>query len=151
MAPPRRRGGREPAHPAAVALLVVGGLLALAAAGSMGWGWWTRHGRAPQSVFAPASDPQQITVEVLNGESGGGSVGEIAADLREAGFSVVRTGRADRRDYHGLLVIARLEPPDGWVRAERVAASLGTPRIVLQRPPRGDTDVTVIVGAPASR
>lgn len=147
----RRRGGRERAHPAAIALLAVAGFLALTAAGSIGVGWWMRRGHTAQTVAAPVSDPQQITVEVLAGESGSGSAGETAADLREAGFTVVRTGRADRRDYRGLLVIARLEAPDGWVRARRVAASLGTPRVIVQRQDQPGADVTVIVGAPAAR
>ena len=147
----RRRVVRPPVHPLAVVLLVLGGLLVLAAACSIGWGWWMRHGRPGQSVSTPASNPPPITVEVLNGEPGGGSAGEIAADLREAGFTVVRTGRADRRDYRGLLVVARGELADARVRAARVAASLGTPRVIVQRREHADTDVTVIVGAPATR
>ncbi len=147
----RRRGARESAHPAAFAILIVGGLLVLTAAGSIGVGWWMRRDHAGPAPVTRPDTPGEITVEVLGGEPGAGSAGEMAAELREAGFTVVRTGRADRRDYHGLLVVARIEPPEGLARARRVAASLGTPRVIVQRQDRPSADVTVIVGAPASR
>lgn len=149
---PRKRGAaREDsvvARAAVSAALVLASVATLFAAGSIALGILDKRAeRAARRDALPAS--LDLRVEVLNGEGREGSASEIAAQLREAGFNVLRTGSADHADYRGLIVLARTESARSGARA--VGECLGTDLVVLQRQTDPVADVTVIVGAPGRR
>jgi hypothetical protein len=122
-----------------LAIFALGGALV-----SVGIGVLDRREHAVRT--AGMATAAEIRVEVLNGEGREGSAADIAADLRMAGYNVVRTAAADRTDYHGLLVLARTAGPVAMVRAQTVGDCLHTSAVLLQRQDAPTADVTVIVG-----
>lgn len=127
---------------AVLALVAVGALVV--ALLSIVWGAF--EGRTGRHAAGGRSRPGAVRVEVLNGEGRPGDAEDLAADLREAGFQVVRVANADRSDYRGLTVLARTPAPDAMAKAHAVAAALSVRTVLLERQEEPAADVTVLVG-----
>lgn len=65
---------------------------------------------------------QAIRLAVLNGNGIGGSAGSAADRLSASGFSIVRVGDAERKDFASTVIIVR---PGDVSRAQAVVDSLG--------------------------
>ncbi len=82
-------------------------------------------------------------LEVLNGNGISGSAAAAAQALEGAGYSIVRVGDADRKDFPSTVIIVR---PGDFERAEVIVQSLGYG--VIESGTLADgVDAVVIVGA----
>lgn len=84
-----------------------------------------------------------ITVEVLNGSGIRGIAALVSSMLSAEGFTVVRSGNADRFDYPVSMVISRVSLVDG---AREVAALIPGADMRKEEIPGSDIMVTVIIG-----
>lgn len=86
-----------------------------------------------------------VRLEVLNGNGEPGAAREVAEQLANMGFTVVRVGNADRFDYEVSEVITRPGAPQEAVQS--VAEALNVTRIVAgAEGESSDVDIKVIVG-----
>lgn len=96
----------------------------------------------PSSV--PGDRGTRIRVEVLNGMGESGVARRVASRLRDMGFDVVYFGNADHFDHDSTRVILRSDDQSG---VQRLADSMGVPRVQARPDPQLYLDGTVILGA----
>jgi hypothetical protein len=94
---------------------------------------------SPTSTAAP--NPEDLTVQVLNGNGVSGAAGVVADELKTLGYSVSQVGDAEEFTYAQTVIVAPT-PAVG----ELIAAGLGYGVFETGLPPDG-IDAVVIVGA----
>lgn len=110
--------------------------------------YWVADREAVEEVVRMLNEgylvvPLEVRVEVLNGCGVPGAASRIAALLEQENFVVVRTGNADRFDYHRTEVVALEAVTD---KARAVSLYLSGSSLVHRPEPGSDADVQVIVG-----
>ncbi len=108
----------------------------------------------PQVSLGPLGDRDKLQqeaarVEVQNGTQVAGLATKMAAELRTAGYNVVRFGNADRADYPQTVIIYYTEKKYALASVKaylKVADGL----VAHQTPPAGtDVDIRIILGSNA--
>jgi len=90
--------------------------------------------------------PQEIRVQVLNGNGVPGIGQEVAAQLVGEGFRVILSGNARRLNYRKTLVIAYDNSAEGIALAERARDLLGVGEVQVSAQHQGIVDLTIVVG-----
>jgi LCP family protein required for cell wall assembly len=94
----------------------------------------------------------RVRVEVLNGSGSERDVARVVAHLRRLGYTVVRTGMADRQTHERTQLISYSTDRLTVGRMTRAVSELaGQPRVITRRPPAEPVDFTIVVGADARR
>lgn len=96
----------------------------------------------PYALLASGVRPR---VEILNGAGGIGITPSAAALLVRAGFQVVLTGIKPSFDQEETQVLYYVE--EHRVSAERIAATLGIGKVLINRKPVQVADITIVLGA----
>ena len=112
-----------------------------------GFYWLADTERFP-ALFEPNLDqpdlPQgEVPIEILNGSGASGLATELAQQLQDAGFIVVRTGNADHFDYVDTRVISRIENMDA---AKDLAILIPNAQMLKEEQANSDVYVTIIIG-----
>lgn len=89
----------------------------------------------------PATRPQDVKVQVLNGTSRGGLAGQVARDLQAAGFNVVKVDNANEQAAHTVIRYSSIREP----HARAVAAAI--PRATLEVDPTMGTALELVLGS----
>lgn len=90
--------------------------------------------------------PQEIRVQVLNG-NGVPGIGQDVADLLVGeGFRVILSGNARRLNYQKTLVVAYDSSEEGVALAERARELLGVGEVQVSAQQQGIVDLTIVVG-----
>jgi hypothetical protein len=90
--------------------------------------------------------PQEIRVQVLNGNGVPGIGQEVASQLVGEGFRVILSGNARRLNYRKTLVIAYDNSAEGVALAERARDLLGVGEVQVSAQQQGIVDLTIVVG-----
>jgi len=86
-----------------------------------------------------------VRIEVLNGNGEAGAASEVARQLSDMGYTVVRVGNAESFDYEQSEIISSANTPEEVVEA--VAAALNVTRILpASDGESSDVDLRVILG-----
>lgn len=86
-------------------------------------------------------------IEVQNGTQTGALASKTAADLRAAGYNVVRYGNADRFDYQKTVIIYYTEKRYSLASLKEYL-QIGDEQVTRKDPPPGnDVDILVILGS----
>ena len=90
--------------------------------------------------------PQEIRIQVLNGNGVPGIGQEVADQLVGEGFRVILSGNARRLNYRKTLVIAYDNSEEGIALAERARDLLGVGEVQVSAQQQGIVDLTIVVG-----
>jgi len=106
--------------------------------------------RTKPAASVPLGNPDQLAqeaarIEVQNGTTTTGLASQVAADLRSAGYNVVRFGNADRFDYAQTVLIVYNEKRY-TLDSLKAQLHLTDAQVSRQSLPNSDIDMRVILG-----
>lgn len=90
--------------------------------------------------------PEQIEVQVLNGNGRPGVGEEVAERLIGHGFRVVLSSNAPNFDYEKTLIITYEDSEEGDAIAEEAKRLIGLGRVQVSAQSQGIVDLTIVVG-----
>ena len=90
--------------------------------------------------------PQEVRVQLLNGNGVPGLGREVADLLVGKGFRVILGGNAQRLNYRRTLVIAYDSSDEAIATAERARELLGVGEVQVSAQQQGIVDLTIVVG-----
>ena len=99
-----------------------------------------------ETIGVDQKRPQEIRVQVLNGNGVPGIGQEVADQLVGEGFRVILSGNARRLNYKKTLVIAYDSSEEGVALAERARDLLGVGEVQVSVQEQGIVDLTIVVG-----
>ncbi|HEX2051293.1 MAG TPA: LytR C-terminal domain-containing protein, partial [Actinomycetota bacterium] len=99
-----------------------------------------------RNLGSVARAPDEVRVQVLNGNGAPGIGQRVAEELAGEGFRVVLAGNARRFDYRHTLVVTYDASPAGRAVAQRAAEALGVGRVRVSGAGQGIVDLTIVVG-----
>ena len=99
-----------------------------------------------ETIGVDQNRPQEIRVQVLNGNGVPGIGQEVADRLVGEGFRVILSGNARRLNYRKTLVIAYDSSEKGIALAERARELLGVGEVQVSVQQQGIVDLTIVVG-----
>lgn len=94
----------------------------------------------------------RVRVEVLSGSGSEPDAARMVAHLRRLGYTVVRTGMADRQTHqHTQLISYSTDRLTVGRMTRAVSQVAGQPRVITRRPAAEPVDFTIVVGADVRR
>lgn len=99
-----------------------------------------------ETIGVDQERPQEIRVQILNGNGVPGIGQEVADLLVGEGFRVILSGNARRLNYNETLVIAYDNSEEGVALAERARDLLGVGEVQVSAQQQGIVDLTIVVG-----
>jgi len=105
----------------------------------------------PTVSLGPLGDPTRLAqeaarVEIQNGTQTAGLASKVAAELRAAGYNVVRFGNADRFDYQDTLIVDYTAGKPYTLASLKERFKIPDAHVMHQDIPADDVDIRVILG-----